>query len=660
MTDSSAKREMNNRTHPEKVEDAMVESQASKSFSGANDIAIEMPAKASLFEGAGALLAWKDVTYSVTVKGGEKKTLLSNVSGLVQPGEMLAVMGPSGAGKSTMLDSLAARINLDNIEGSITLNGRDIDSKLKHILSYVAQDDALIGSLTVREAIEYSAKLKSPPSVSAAERKANVDSIIEILGLQRVADSRIGNAVFRGISGGERRRVSVAVEIVTKPKLIFLDEPTSGLDSAASYHVVQGLKDFAKKMGCTIIATIHQPSSSTFELFDKLMLLAYGRTVYFGDREKATSYFAAKGYTCPEFENPAEYFVNIMNADFSNDKDKTMKVISDLQDSFDASEEKVALAKMVECAQGRGTGCSELVQSCLALGTNETPSTYANNLAKQTYILSSRAFVNAYRNVLMFWIRVAMYIMMAILMGTVWFKIGTNQDALQDRFSAHFFAIAFLCFMSVAAIPAFIEDKLVFERERANGAYSTLAYVVSNTIVSLPFVFITALAFSAIAYPLMDLHSGADHFFTYLAVLFLSLYVAESMVVFISSVIPIFVAALAIAAFANGFFMVVQGFFVKKDNIPNYWIWGNYISYQTYGFQALVKNDFPGLLFKCGQTCSIPSTLNPLYFTGDDVLVQYDYEDVKVWEQIIILVAMVVIYRFLFYLTLVFKNGRRN
>lgn len=249
---------------------------------------------------------------------------------------------------------------------------------------------------------------------------------------------------------------------------------------------------------------------------------------------------------------------------------------------------------------------------------------------------------------------------MAVLMGTTWYRMDDSQNRIQDRFSANFFSVAFLAFMSVTGIPAFLEERLVFMRERANGSYRVSSYVIANTIVSIPSVFIVALSFISVAYYWIGFNPEAQKFFVYLGFLYLALFVAESMVTFVASFVPIFVAALAIASFLNGFFMAVQGYFVQKNSIPHAWKWGHYIDYQKYAFEALIQSDFQGLTFQCDSLpsnstssdqskcfCNIPNPDGPdgCSFSGQAVLDHYGYTDINLAAWAGALLGMVAAYR---------------
>ncbi|GFQ08033.1 ABC transporter g family member 15 [Phtheirospermum japonicum] len=237
--------------------------------------------------GGEANLVWQDLTVVLANFGqGPIKKLLHGLNGYAEPGRIMAIMGPSGSGKSTLLDSLAGRLSKNVVmAGNILLNGKK--QRLDYgVVAYVTQEDVLLGTLTVRETLTYSAHLRLPTSMTKEEIKDIIEGTISEVGLQECADRQIGNWHLRGISGGERKRLSIALEILVRPRILFLDEPTTGLDSAASFFVIQAIKNLARD-GRTVISSIHQPSSEVFALFDDLYLLSGGETVFFGEAKMA-------------------------------------------------------------------------------------------------------------------------------------------------------------------------------------------------------------------------------------------------------------------------------------------------------------------------------------------------------------------------------------
>ncbi|WVQ83751.1 hypothetical protein IAT38_005895 [Cryptococcus sp. DSM 104549] len=256
-----------------------------------------------------ATLHFSNVTYDLP----SGKRVLSHVTGTVRPGELLAIMGASGAGKSTLLDILARKAKTGQVGGEMYVNGRVVpsDATFRRVVGYVDQEDTLLSTLTVYEAVLYSALLRLPREMSHEAKVFRTLETMNELGILGIKDSRIGESGKRSISGGEKRRVSIACELVTGPSILFLDEPTSGLDSYNAYNVIESLKTLAQTYKRTVIFTIHQPQSNIVALFDRLVLLAKGQLVYSGEQAKAQAHFEAIGHKCPPGYNIADYLIDL-------------------------------------------------------------------------------------------------------------------------------------------------------------------------------------------------------------------------------------------------------------------------------------------------------------------------------------------------------------
>ncbi|KAM0893119.1 hypothetical protein ACQ4PT_025319 [Festuca glaucescens] len=285
------------------------------------EVAPTQRAATDIVDDPGVLLTWEDVCVTVAggAYGGQPVSILRGISGHAGPGEVLAIMGPSGCGKTTLLDTLAGRLGPGvNETGLILINGRR--EKLAFGTSaYVTQDNMLMSTMSVREAVYYSAQLQLPGTMAAAEKRTHTDGVIREMGLGDAMDTRIGGRMTKGISGGQRKRLTICVEMLTRPRLLFLDEPTSGLDSAASYHVMSHIARVAAREGMTVVAAVHQPSGDVFDLFHSLCLLAYGRTIFFGAASDATQFFSQSGFPCPQLRNPSDHFLRTINKDFDEE-----------------------------------------------------------------------------------------------------------------------------------------------------------------------------------------------------------------------------------------------------------------------------------------------------------------------------------------------------
>ncbi|VVT57870.1 uncharacterized protein SAPINGB_P005913 [Magnusiomyces paraingens] len=254
-----------------------------------------------------ATLQFSDVSYN-----DNEKTIISGVMGTVSPGEIMAIMGGSGAGKTTLLDILAAKTKRGVVSGRITVNGHEVPKKdYKRVIGFVDQDDYLMPTLTVYETIVTSALLRLPKSMSTDAKKLRAIETMSELGILGIKDQLIGNEENRGISGGEKRRVAIACELVTSPSILFLDEPTSGLDAYNAFNVVESLIKLARNYNRTVVFTIHQPRSNIVSLFDKLVLLAKGRLVYSGKQSEAAQFFSELGYDCPPGFNVADFLIDL-------------------------------------------------------------------------------------------------------------------------------------------------------------------------------------------------------------------------------------------------------------------------------------------------------------------------------------------------------------
>ncbi|KAL3721766.1 hypothetical protein ACJRO7_034153 [Eucalyptus globulus] len=589
--------------------------------------------------GNGMVLTWKDLWVTVLDRGNGTHPILQGLTGYAEPGRMLAVMGPSGSGKSTLLDALGGRLSSSTQQtGEILINGR------KQPLSfgtsaYVTQDDTLITTLTVREAVYYSAQLQLPESMSNSEKKERAEATIREMGLQDARDTRIGGGSAKGLSGGQKRRVSICIEILTRPMLLFLDEPTSGLDSAASYHVMKRIAKLASHDQRTVIASIHQPSSEVFELFHNLCLLSSGKTVFFGLRSVAEQFFASNGFPCPTLRNPSDHYLRTINKDFDADIEQgsngmdAEEAIDTLVKSYLSSLRCHQVQQQVSKISGKNVG-----------GNLERNGSQASFLT-QSLVLTKRSFVNMYRDLGYYWLRLAIYIALCLCVGTIFYDIGFTYGSIQARGSMLMFIAAFLTFMAIGGFPSFVEDMKVFGRERLNGHYGVAAFVVGNTFSSIPYLLIISLIPGAIAYYLVGLQKSFEHFVYFALVLFACMLLVESLMMIVASVVPDFLMGIITGAGIQGVMMLNGGFFRLPNDLPKpFWRYPMYyISFHKYANQGFFKNEFEGLIFP-NQMGGSPT------ISGEEILRKYWQVEMgySKWVDLAILLGMVVVYRLMF------------
>ncbi|XP_017632710.2 ABC transporter G family member 1-like [Gossypium arboreum] len=599
----------------------------------------------------GVFLTWKDLWVTV-VNGKNGRPILQGLTGFARPGELLAIMGPSGCGKSALLNALAGILDPHTRKaGDILINGHK-QTMAYGTSAYVTQDEALIHTLTVTEAVYYSAQLRLPDTMSRSEKKQRAETTIREMGLQDAMNTRIGGWGNNGLSGGEKRRLSICIEILTRPRLLFLDEPTSGLDSAGSYHVMRSIASLNRRDGVrrTIIASIHQPSSEVFQLFHSLFLLSAGKTVYFGTLSAANEFFASNGFPCPTLQNPSDHFLKTINKDFDKDIEEgfvneipTAEVINILVNSYKSSD-------IFQHAQ------TEIAQICKQHSRAVEKEKRHVTFFTQCHVLTRRSFINMYRDPGYYRWRLAVYIALTLTLAVLFNNLGLSYGSIQARGALLLFVTAILTFMTIGGFPSFVEEMKVFERERLNGHYGIIAFVLANTISAIPFLIVISLIPGTICYYIPGLQKGFQHFFFFISTLFASMMLIESLMMVVASLVPNFLTGIIVGAGIQGIMMLVAGFFRSPADLPKpvlkYPL--HHIAFHKYAYQGLLKNEFEGLRFENDHNNNNNNVgsggARPMILTGEDALRDIWHVEMATskWVDLGVLFAMVVFYRVLF------------
>uniref|UniRef100_A0A7S4HE97 ABC transporter domain-containing protein n=1 Tax=Prymnesium polylepis TaxID=72548 RepID=A0A7S4HE97_9EUKA len=599
-------------------------------------IDLEMQRNSSLSESGATLhkekpsVQWQDLAVKV-VRNKEETVILQPTTGLLNAGDLLAIMGPSGSGKTTMLDALSGRTVPSKVSGEVLFNGRAIPSwQRRNILSYVAQEDSLLGVFSVAETLRFATRFYH--GYTSKEIEALEADALALVGLESARNTRVGDIFFKGLSGGQKRRLSLAVELVKKPAVLILDEPTSGLDSASAYGVMLRLCELAKA-GHAVACTIHQPSTEIWDLFDKLHLLSAGHTVYSGAASRARDYFAAAGHPCPQYANPADHFLALVNGDFPDRYDASL-----LQHFADSDERRTLLKKVAKAAQAGAAA---------PLGGADAPSGLRH---LSTFVtLCHRFTLNNLRNPGIYWVRLVMYVGLCLMCGLMYLGLGDEKDysSINSRTSLLFYIAAFLVFMSVAVLPFFMMERPTFTRERMNGAYAVGPWVLANMVCALPGLIVISLLSTACVVPLAGLH-GFGLFFT---ALLCSLFAAEGFMCLVGALVPHYIIGIALGAGAYGMFMLCEGAFKVKDDIPPWFIWVHYLGFHTYSYRVFMWNEFHSIeAFDDGAP----------FRSGADLLDFYSLTDVKPARELAILVGFGLVFHAAFALVLQFVHkGRR-
>ncbi|CAN6336140.1 unnamed protein product [Urochloa humidicola] len=624
---------------------------------------------------------------------GNTKTLLDGISGEARDGELFAVMGASGSGKSTLVDALAGRIARDSLRGGVTLNGEPLHGRrLRAISAYVMQDDLLYPMLTVRETLLFAAEFRLPRALPPERKRARVDALVDQLGLSRAADTIIGDEAHRGVSGGERRRVSIGTDIIHDPILLFLDEPTSGLDSASAFMVVQVLRRIAQS-GSVVIMTIHQPSARILGILDRLLLLSRGRTVYAGTPAGLKPFFSEFGAPIPDNENPAEFALDTIR-EYERQPDGAAALAdfnAKWQNNSSSSAasmvgNKVMSTMPLEQAIAESVSRGKLVAGSAVSG-GSVP-TFANPPWTEVWVLIKRSFTNTARMPELFAMRLGTIMVTGFILATIFWRLDDSPKGVQERLGFFAMAMSTMFYVCADALPVFVQERHIYLRETAHNAYRRVSYVLANAAVSFPPLVLLSLAFAVTTFWAVGLAGGASSFLFFVLIILASFWAGSGFVTFLSAVVPHVMLGYTVVVAILAYFLLFSGFFINRDRIPDYWIWFHYLSLVKYPYQAVLQNEFRDatrcfsrgvemfdgtpvgrmseavklkVLDAISRTLGSNMTVDTCVTTGADVLAQQAVTDIGKWKCLLVTVAWGFFFRALFYVVLLVgsKNKRK-
>ncbi|KAK3832123.1 MAG: P-loop containing nucleoside triphosphate hydrolase protein [Linnemannia elongata] len=570
-----------------------------------------------------------------------EKKLLREVDVVFPAGELTAILGGSGAGKTSLLNALLHRTPANlKMTGAIYYNDTKNPSlrTTNAVTSYVRQDDNfLLSHLTVRETLQYAAELQMDESISRADKYAKVEDIIDLLGLRECADVIIGSAAVKGCSGGQRRRVSIGIQLVTEPSCLFLDEPTSGLDALTAKAVVLTLKEIAAS-GRTVICTIHQPRADIWHVFDNVVLLVTGGyAAYSGRADKVVDYFEEAGHVAPAFTNIPDFIldtasVNLRSAQLEED---TRKVVDALVDRFNANKKEMLASQLPSHSLGQ---------------LPKVNAQYAH-FGKAFPILTRRSFVNTFRQKGLYFNRVFQPVIVAIIMTIFFAPLGNKPSDVISRFGLlqQTTPIVFSGMLNNVAMYPFERD--IAYREISDGGYSPTSFFFSFLVNELPLEIFGSLGVTVFMLVLTQMRTTVLTFFSFWVIMFGYINTGESVGMAFSTFathagfnITIMSAVISVFSFMTGFMSL---------NIPKWLAYINHISLFKYGSVIMTRNEFEHKVFDCSpeqiQTGACP------YQTGEDVIKLFNFQD-KDWNLYMgLFVTVVILYRLLAWLVLVAK-----
>ncbi|XP_065869066.1 ABC transporter G family member 8 [Euphorbia lathyris] len=538
--------------------------------------------------------------------------ILRNVSFTAYPSQILAIVGPSGAGKSSLLDILAARTSPSN--GAVLLNSTPINpSSFRKLSAYVPQHDASLPLLTVSETFMFTARLLHPNS---SEISAVVESILDELSLTHLANVRIA----RGLSGGEHRRVSIGLSLLHDPAVLLLDEPTSGLDSKSALNLMESLKSIAVSRHRTVILSIHQPSFKILSIIDNFLLLSKGSVVHHGNLSSLESFLISNGFTLPPQLNALEYAMEILNQLHENSSPITPQALPPSPNH--------------------------------EISRNSREIRYKSSRIHEIIVLYSRFWKIIYRTRQLLLTNTLEALIVGVVLGTIYIKIGYDKEGIEKRFGLFAFTLTFLLSSTTETLPIFINERPIILRETSSGVYRISSYLIANTLVFLPYLLAIAIIYSISVYFLVGLCSTWQAFSYFVLVIWIVVLMANSFVLFLSSLAPNYIAGSSLVTVLLGAFFLFSGYFISQESMPKFWLFMHFLSMYKYALDALLINEYSCLLRKCflwyGET-----TKEYCMVTGGDVLEKRGLNESHRWINVYILIGFFIFYRVMCLLVLI-------
>ncbi|KAL8245452.1 hypothetical protein R6Q59_011710 [Mikania micrantha] len=593
-------------------------------------------------------LVWKDLT--VVIKGKRKYSdrVIKSSNGYALPGTLTVIMGPRKSGKSTLLRALAGRLDDSaNMYGEVFMNGAK--SSL-HYGSYgfVKRKNTLISSLTVREYLYYSALLQLPGFL--CEKKSVVEDAIAAMSLVDYANNLIGGHCFtKGLSNGEKRRVSIARELVMGPRFLFIDEPLYHLDSVSALMMMVTLKKLANS-GCTLIFTIYQSSTEVFGLFDRICLLSNGKTLFFGETLACLQHFSNAGFPCPIMQSPSDHFLRAINTDF----DRIISVCKNWQDDHgDLSsvnmDTSVAIRTLEETYKSSADAAA-VKTMILRLTEREGQSLKSKgkaSIATRITVLTWRSLLIMSRELNYYWFRLSLYMLLTLCIGTLFSGIGHSLTSVGARVAAIFMFISFSSLLSILGVPAQLKEIKIYACEDSNKHSGGFVFLTGQFLGSIPFLFLISISSSLLFYFLIGLRNEFGYLMYFVVNVFICLLVNEGLVLVVVTILQDMFWSIVILVFMHVMMMLSAGYFRIRSALPGpVWMYPlSYITFHTLSIQGILENEYKGILFTVGEVRMISGyeALQNLYDVSPN--------DSK-WKNLMILSLMALGFRVLVFLLL--------
>ncbi|KAH8368889.1 hypothetical protein KR200_000371 [Drosophila serrata] len=587
-------------------------------------------------------LHFSQVSYSLSGSTKGSGQILNEATGVFKSGRLTAILGPSGAGKSTLLNALAG-FKLRGVSGQILLNGRPRDmSTFRKMSAYIAQDFVMLNLLTVEETLRISVNLKMPSSTPSQEKQRIIDEIVDILQLQSCRWTLV-----KSLSGGEHKRLSIGIELVTNPPIMFFDEPTSGLDCVASYQVICHLQRLAHD-GRIVVCVVHQPGSRLFQLFDDVVVLAHGEVLYAGEQREMLNSFASCGFVCPQYYNPADFALEVCSQ----------------SSSVERCESLITQNKEYHCNTSNVVKLQVDEETAL-INFHRESCDFAHLRGKeqvgfwvQLRVLLYRHLRSMSRDLFAVQMRLLMHVVVALLLGVVYWQIGADAEKIVSNVSCLFFVILFV--FAGNAMPSILlcmQDSAVFLREYYNGWYSLGAYYLSKVLADLPLQLTCPTLFISIGYFMTGQPSELHRFAMCWVICVLTAFIGHFIGVIAGSLFSMQLAIFLVPS-ATIPFLLFSGFFIRLNELSWFLRPICDVSFFRYVFEGLLRAIYG---YDRGELECYAAMNYCYYKTGEQFLKDFQMQgDAFEWDLAVLgMFMMLLLLAFFLTLSLVIRRALR-
>uniref|UniRef100_A0A8C9Z3W1 ATP-binding cassette sub-family G member 8 n=1 Tax=Sander lucioperca TaxID=283035 RepID=A0A8C9Z3W1_SANLU len=573
---------------------------------------------------------------------GNKQIAINRLSLRVHSGQMLAIIGSSGCGKTSLLDIITCRDEGGTMtSGQVLINGKPNTPQLvKKSIAHVRQDDRLLPHLTVRETLVFVAKLRLPTHFTQAQRDQRVDDVIAELRLRQCAHTRVGNDYVRGVSGGERRRVSIAVQLLWNPGILILDEPTSGLDSFTAHNLVITLSRLARG-NRLVLLSVHQPRSDIFQLFDLVVLLSSGSAVYCGAARDMVPYFTALGYPCPRYCNPSDFYVDLISIDRRSPE------------------------REAECLERSRVLAEQLMEKVRDTGDHMWKSAGTNTALTQTERLPGRLhqfttlirrhMYNDFRDLVTLLVHGFEALLMSLLVGFLYYGAGEERLSIQDTVALLYMIGALTPFAVVLDVIAKCHtERAMLYHELEDGMYSVTSYFFAKVLGELPEHCVFTLVYGLPIYWLTGLNEAPDRFLLNVLLVWLMVYCSRAMALFVAAALPTLQTSAFMGNALFTVFYLTGGFVISLENMWLVASWLSHASFMRWGFEGMLQVQFRGNKY--------PVTIRNITIQVDGIHVveAMNMNQYPLYSCYLVLLAVCLVFMVLYYVSLKFIKQKSS